>query len=217
MAKKLLVAVVAVAIIFSGCSKNEPENITVDSPSIEPVVTEEPTAAPTIQPTAEPTPRVEMFEYLNDIEPETPIDTVFMGEWTFRGEQVPITMNGKEYENGVGMYVASADIMGERGSINPQWNFDKTYHKITFDIGCEQSNQYGNETKYGKYKIDILVNGAQVWTSEYHDYTYVHQNVELNLTNEECEILTIKLTQYKGTNGTLNVVLGDFKLYYYSE
>ena len=216
--KKIVIFILLGVLVFAGCSnKIDSNSLEVPDPTAIPTATPtpEPTPEPTIQPTAAPTPKVEFFEYLVDFEMQIPTETVFLGEWTFKGEKAPITMNDITYEKGIGMYVASSSITSETASISTVWDFEKRFHKLAFDLGCEQSNQFGNEELYGKYKVDIIVNGEEVWTSEYQDYTYT-ADVEIVL-NEECEWLEIRLTQYKGSRGTLNVVFGDFKLYSYAE
>jgi hypothetical protein len=51
-----------------------------------------------------------------------------------------------------------------------------------------------------------------MWESERYDYEDVILDKDIRL-GDNCSRLEIKLEQYKGEKGTLNVVLGDFKLY----
>ena len=94
---------------------------------------------------------------------------------------------------------------------------DGKYDKITFDLGCEQDFGYDVAEKFGQYKITIKADDAEVWSTNGRlDYEDVLTNVLVPL-GDNCARLEIKLEQYKGTNGTLNVVMGDFKLYFVEE
>lgn len=214
MIKRFFIVLIIVVFVFTGCSTEDPQDISVDGEST-PELNETATpvqATPTLTP--EPTPRIEMFVYIDDIEPVELVDTLFIGEWVFQGEAVPITMNNVSYTKGIGMYIPSKDMTNEKSSLSFEWVLNTAYHKITFDLGCEQTNQYAGEEKYGKYEVVIIADGQTMWESGFHDFSYVVENVEVMLP-ADCGKLEVKLSQYKGTNGTLNVVMGDFKLYAY--
>jgi len=221
MAGKLLYTIIIIAaLLFSGCAeKTDPIVINVGET---PVRTQKYTAsqattpAPTATHTATPAPteKKESVVYIEDVEYDGSEKTLHFGGWDFGGNPTLFTLNKQSYNKGIGMYVKSRNIKDKRGSIDLVWDLDKAYHKISFDIGCEQKLQYDDEENYGKFRITIFADSLEVWDSGENDYQFFAENVEIELP-EGTKRLDIKLTQSKGIKGTLNVVMGSFKLYYY--
>lgn len=220
MAGKLLYTIIIIsALIFSGCAeKTGPIVINVGETPVRTqkyTATQATTPAPTATQTATPLPteKKESLVYIEDIKYGGSEKTIKFGGWDFGSNQTPFTLNGQSYNKGIGIYIKSRNIKGERGSIDFVWDLDKDYYKIAFDLGCEQKLQYDGKEKYGTFQITVYADSTEVWDSGEKDYQYFAENIEIELP-EGTKRLDIKLTQSKGINGTLNVVLGSFKLYY---
>lgn len=110
------------------------------------------------------------------------------------------------------MYIDSNLILAEQASLTAVWNLEKKYNRITFDLGCEETENYDTAKKFGQYEIIIMADGKIAWESGWHDYSYFVENLEV-IIGKDCERLEIKLKQRKGSEGTLKVVLGNLKLY----
>ncbi|MCK5128623.1 MAG: NPCBM/NEW2 domain-containing protein [Clostridiales bacterium] len=231
MSKSVVLLIIVVVFVLSGCSDTriidtvKAESISVsdvseekseETPESTIEITPKPTIKPTLEPTDTPVVVIEEFDYIDDLAFSMHFETLFTSNWRFENKTDPFVMNGNTYDKGLGMFIRSKNIKGDRGTVNAAWNLNKMYHRISFDMGCEQSFGYDIEEKYGKYKIQIIADGKEIWDSGYRDYKYVLENIEIVIV-ENCERLELKLTQYKGTNGTLNVVLGNFRLYKNSE
>ena len=208
----ILLAAIGIGVIYGLKSCNAetapPQNTIEATPT--PVV--EPTSVLAITNSPEPTPVEDPFDYIDALGLSLHFDTLFTSHWNFKDKTDPFVMNGNTYDKGLGMFIRSSEITGDRGSKTAAWNLNGTYYRLVFDMGCEQSMGYDIEEKFGKYKIIITADGSQAWDSGYHDYKYVVENFEVIIPPDTSR-LEIKLVQYKGTNGTLNVVLGNFKLY----
>ncbi len=163
-------------------------------------------------PTPEPTPEEDPFDYIDDLPIALHFDGLFTSNWNFNDKTDPFAMNDRIYDKGLGMFIAAKRIVYDKATLTAAWNTDQKYYKVVFDMGCEQSMGYDIKAKFGRYKIVIIADGKQVWTSGYHDYSYVVENQEV-IIGADSSRMEIVLTQYKGEKGTLNVVLGNFKLY----
>lgn len=221
MINRVLIIIIALTFIFSGCSKNSDNTFSADNqgtivaeiPTLE-ITTEptlDPTAEVTIEPTIAPTPIEESYDYIDDLTTSETFDTLFLERWNYKTKTDPFTMNNLVYTHGIGMFILSKEIMDEKGSHVAVWNLDKKYNKISFDLGCEQSMGYDIEEKYGTYEIIIYADDKEVWKSDKNDYAFVDEDIKIDINN--CDRLEVKLIQYKGKNGTLNIVMGNFKLY----
>ncbi len=177
-----------------------------------PTVTQAPTNIVPLTPTIEPTPEEDPFDYIDDIGITSPFSTLYFGHWNYKGNTDPFTMNQKVYTKGLGMFVPSSEITDIKGSKTAAWYLNGDYDRISFDLGCEQSFGYDIREKFGSYKITIWADDAVVWQSERLDYQDNLENITVQL-GDDCARLQIKFEAYKGTNGTLNIVMGNFKLY----
>jgi hypothetical protein len=139
--------------------------------------------------------------------------TIFLTHWNYHDNTNPFAMGDKLYEHGLGMFVLSTEITEERGSKSAAWNLNGEYDRMTFDLGVDRDfGGYDVREKYGSYKIEIYADDTLAWGSERLDYEDEIYNFEV-LLGEDCSRLEIKLIQYKGSSGTLNVVMGDVKMY----
>ena len=218
MSRSFILLILVIIFLLTGCLMDKGTTyISVErTPFVEPTlpkVTPKPTIEITRAPTHSPEPTVDVgFDILDELELIDSLYTLFVGKWIINEGQFEFTMNDKVYTNGIGMFVESKNIIDEEGSLTATWKLEKEYMRITFDMGCEQTMQYDDEDKYGIYKVEIIADDEVLWDSDYHDYQFVLENQEIILS-EVYEKLEIKLTQQKGKNGTLNVILGDFKLH----
>lgn len=186
-----------------------------------PVTTIEATETHTPSPTSivpvtqepEPTPVEDPFEYIDELATTKSWGTMFKSHWNYKGNTNPFTMGDNIYNHGLGMFVESKDITDIKGSKSAAWNLSGEFYKIVFDLGCDQDfGGYDIRAKFGSYKIIIYSDDIVAWESERLDYEDVIIDQEV-LLGDDCSRMEIKLSQYKGTNGTLNVVMGDVKLY----
>jgi hypothetical protein len=220
MHKKLFYIYILMAVfLFAGCAESsDPVYISVDETpereyvSQEVTATPSPSPTPTAEPTPEPTPE-EFFDYIENLELEEDSKYLFIGAWDFQ-DGMAFSIGEQSYNKGIGMYVRSKDIKSEKNSISAVWYLEKDYHKISFDLGCESNLQYGAEGQYGTYQVTVYADDTLVWDSGQNDYQYTSIGQEVDIPEDSTE-LTVTLTETKGVNGTLNIVMGSFKLYYY--
>ena len=213
----LVIAVVVIGGVAVGisyglksCNKEEGAPIT----TVDATVTPPPSPTEIIPSTAtpEPTPEEDPFDYLDDLPMSKQYPTIFLTHWNYHDNTNPFAMGDKLYEHGLGMFVPSDEIVEEAGSKTAAWNLNGEYSKMIFDLGADKDfGGYDIREKYGSYKIRIKTDDIVAWESERLDYEDEILNHEVLLN--DCSRLEIKLTQYKGTNGTLNIVMGDVKLY----
>lgn len=222
MLKGTIIVLLLTTFILTGCSFGKdidmsagqplksdgiksPQITIASTPTLKAVETNSPVV------TANPTPDIG-FIYIDDIVAQKKFATLYIGHWDYRSKTDSFVMNEKTYNNGLGMFILSGDIKESRASKSASWDLDNKYNKASFDLGSDQAMQYGVEDRYGKYRIEIFADGRAVYDSGYFIYKDVAENVQVDL-GSECKIMKIELTQYKGSRGTLNVVLGNFKLY----
>lgn len=182
-----------------------------------PVITPTPTVTATMnvvtmpgdEPTATPAP--EVVEFLDTLVPTTTRETFYRKEWNFKSGKKPLTIGDKRYENGIGMYIPKKSISQSQGTWTMKFKLDSKYSKLRFDLGVD-TIQYGEG--YGQFRLQIYCdsdkNDPVYDTGGLKEYDFTDMGVEVNI--EGCETLIIKLTEKKGTKGTINVVLGDVRL-----
>ncbi len=220
MPKKLFyILILIIVLLFAGCAKDTgPVIISVDiTPDREYVSTDTPTPEVSPTPTKEPTPeptKEELFDYIEDLEIiEADEKYIYYSKWPFSGG-MPFTIGGQLYNKGVGMYVSSKSITEKYKTDKFSWQMDKDYHKISFNLGVEQQLQYGDAEKYGTFRIEVYIDDEPAWDSGTQDYQYTSINTEVDVP-QGSEKLSIYLTESKGYNGTLNVALAGFELFYF--
>ncbi len=160
-------------------------------------------------PTATPAPEEVIF--LDTLTPSTTRETFYRKEWKFQSGVKKLTIGDKQYQNGIGMYIPKKSISKTQGTWTMKFKLNGDYSKLRFDLGVD-TMQYGEG--YGQYRVQIYCdsdsNDPVYDTNGLKDYTYREMGVEVNISG--CQTLIIKLTEKKGTKGTINVVLGDARL-----
>lgn len=208
----VLIAVIGIGISFGlkSCNKEKaPPQNTIEAtpqptPDPGPVVAETPTPVPT--PVEDP------YKYIDELGVANDIESFHTSHWRFPTNTNPFTTVNGTYTQGIGMYIPSKMISKEQASLTEAYNLGGKFYKMTFVLGCETSMCYDVKDKFGTYEIVILADGKIAWESGWHDYSYTVENQEVIL-GDDCARLEIKLKQRKGTNGTLNVVMGNIKMY----
>ena len=220
MPKKLFYILILIIVLpIAGCMKDTgPIHISVDiTPGGEYVSAGTPTPTLSPTPTKEPTPeptKEELFDYIEDLKIiEADEKYIYYSGWPFGGG-MPFTVDGQLYNKGVGMYVSSKSITEKYKTDKFSWQLDKDYHRLIFDLGVEQQLQYGDSEKYGTFRIEVYIDDEPVWDSGAHDYQYTSINTEIEVP-QGSKKLSIYLTESKGYNGTLNVALAGFELFYF--
>ena len=206
----VVVAILAVWLIFSLTKcKGGNTNAVVSPPSVVTSPTlpledlstasEDPSPSPTIEPV-----------YLDSITPATSFTGFFAEKWSARTHEGPFCIDTTVYDHGLGLTIPSTNITEEQGSKSVVFDVEEgKYSKLTFDLGTDKNWCYGAE--YGSFRITVSVNDGDVkYNSGTREYDYT-DTVEVDL-GADCKKITIKITQKKGTGGTLNVVMGDARL-----
>jgi len=214
----LVIAVVVLGGLVFGISyglkscnaEKEPPVTTIEATETH---TPSPTSIVPVTATIEPTPVEDPFDYIDDLNMTKVYPTIFKTHWNYNGNINPFTMGDKVYEHGLGMFVPSKEIIETAASKSAAWNLNGDYEKMVFDLGADKDfGVYDVREKVGTYKLIIKLDDNIEYESERMDYDDVVLGFELPL-GADISRMEIKLTQYKGTNGTLNVVMGDVKLY----
>lgn len=152
------------------------------------------------------------FTYIDDLPIIKQFETLFISQWNYNGKTDPFTMGSNVYTKGIAMFIPLNLFAENKSVLSAVWRLDQEYYKVIFDMGCEQSMGFDVKEKYGIYKVIIYANNKEVWNSGYCDYDYLIKNQEV-IIGTECSEMEIELVQYKGTDGTLNVILGNFRLF----
>jgi len=140
---------------------------------------------------------------------------LYVGQWTVKGSR-PFQSNNQTYNSGLGMYLPSKSISEEWGRDEMTYNLNGLYEKIEFDIFVDTEGSYGVSSQYGSYEIRMYADGEKIYETDQSFYNETHLDVMKILPPQTLQ-LKIQLIQKKGTNGTLDVVIGDFFLYPYEE
>jgi hypothetical protein len=187
------------------------------SPTL-PVITPTPTVSTTPMLRTEPgtditpSPEPETFKYVDELTITGTQNTFYKKLWKFKSGDIKFTIGDQRYENGIGLYIVKSYITKTQGTMTLKCKLDATYEKVIFDLGADANIGYG--TGYGKYRIQIYCDSDKttaIYDSNLNEYTFTDLGVTANLVSG-CETLVIKLTEQKGTKGTINVVLGALRL-----
>lgn len=158
-----------------------------------------------------PTPKPEVVKFLDELTPTSSRETFYLKQWKFKSKTYTFRIGDKQYVNGIGMYIASNSISHDQGTASMKFTLDDEYEKLRFDLGADSDPKwYG--TGYGRFRIQIYCNADKepVYDSGLKEHDFTDLGKEVNI--EGCKTLTIKITEAKGTKGTINVVLGDIRL-----
>jgi hypothetical protein len=207
----LAVIIAAIFIIKGLVSENtsaKPTDI-----SVTPTWTVESTAAltPTPDPNVTPTPPPETVVYLDSLTPKKKENSFFLNKWDFQSGEHNFTIADKVYQNGIGMYIPKKSISKTQATLSISFNLEGKYDKLKFDLGADAKLEY--EEGYGKFRVMIYCDSTSndpVYDSGLKEYTFTDMGREVSIKG--CNTLYIKLTEVKGSKGTINVVLGDIRL-----
>ena len=186
------------------------------------------TPTPTVKPTDTPilvtmpvdavtaTPAPETYVFLDTLTAKVTKETFYKNKW----KTDPLTIGDKTYTNGFGMYIPRGKISGTDGTWSMEFhNLDGKYSKLKFDLGADANPKwYGSG--YGYFRIRIYVDSTSnlvydmgipdVDEGGLKEYTFTDFGREVNIAG--ANKLIIRLTERKGSKGTINVVLGDARL-----
>ncbi len=206
--------IVGIVIGFSKCSPGGgDDNVLMLSPTVAPN-TPVPTPVQAVTPTPEPTTEPEPFDWVEDlpIASNFTCKTLYQKQWDIKTRHEEFQMNGEIYEHGIGMFIPE-DAMEKRASQEAVWNLNGDYYKCTFDLGVEEKFGYDIRLKYGVFQVRLYADGVEIWDSqEKQDYQYFKEDNTVQIPPGTL-MLKVRLDQYKGEKGTLNVIMGDFKVY----
>lgn len=210
----LVVIAIAVALIVYVTGGFTPTDAKQTTPNITPTPTVSTTPQLVTEPAGETsTPAPEASKFLNDQSLRKFIDTsqntCYYGKWTYNDKA--FTIGDKHYENGIGMFILKSRITQKQGTMTLTCNLDDDYDKLMFDLGNDANLQYG--AGYGKFRIQVYCDSDRndpAYDSGLNEYDFTDMGVVVNISG--CKKLIIKLTEQKGTKGTINVVLGDIRL-----
>jgi len=192
----------------------------------DPASTTLPTASPTapgytvpvatLIPTASPTPDPEQYiVYAEELEvsiaPED-IATYFEGRWSANQYAGAFQIGDHEYDHGIGLFIKSRSITGHQESVSLFYDLNGNYSQMMFDLGAEANWSYGDEEENGTFRVMVYLDDslAEIYDSDFHDGTFIDRNITLDVSG--AQTVRIKLFQTKGSEGTLNVVLGDLRM-----
>jgi hypothetical protein len=182
------------------------------TPTPTPIVNTDPTVDPNAA--ASPTPEAPTGQTvaLDGLTPTTTFSTLYKKKWTANSYNGNFSIHGRIYESGIGMFVKSADISDTQGSVTATYALDGHYTQFAFDLGADDKWSTGGEASHGTYKLEIYLDEATdpVYNSDFQNNAYDAQDQTVDVTG--ATTMRIKLTEKKGTDGTLNVVLGDAAL-----
>lgn len=112
------------------------------------------------------------------------------------------------FKHGIGWYIPGQKIReGDAGATQLGFwlggEFDEVYFKACTDTLWTAGYEAGT------YRIICYVDGAVVCDTGFNDYTY---SEKIKFSVEGAEELIIELQETKGTQDTLNVILGEFEV-----
>lgn len=165
---------------------------------------------------ASPTPPPEVITYLDTLTPTKTQNSFFLKKWKFQSGDESLTIGDTVYEHGIGMYIPNKSITQSQGTWSMEFDLNGIYSKLRFDLGVDAKLQYGEG--YGKFRIRVYCNSDDndpAYDSEFQEYKYTDLGREVDITG--CDKLIIKLTEIKGSKGTINVVLGNICLIQYDD
>lgn len=146
---------------------------------------------------------------------EFQIAKLHIGEWRVSTAR-PFQNANQTYDSGLGMFLPSKSISESWGNDEMTYNLSGNYEKIRFDIFVDTEGSYGISSEYGSFEIRMYADGTKIFETDQSFYDYFLDDREIILPQGTLQ-LKIQLIQKKGTNGTLDVVIGDFFLYPYED
>jgi hypothetical protein len=201
-----VLVVAAIAVVAASIAKNRNNRPAALNITPTPTLGVTPITVPTPTPASDAS--LEQTAYLDEIDPTDDFKSFYRKEWSSRTFDGPFSIDGQLYEHGLGMFVPSASISDTRGSQTVKYTLDKQYSLLRFDLGVYDGVGYGAD--YGNFRIIITINGDTdhpVYDSGRHDYKFSGKSIEVDI--QECDTMSITLSQDKGEKGTLNVIMGN--------
>jgi hypothetical protein len=198
--------VAAVAVVAASIAKNRNSRPAALGITPTPTLGVTPITIPT--PTPPSNTAQEQTVYLDEIDPTDDFKSLYRKEWSSRTFDGPFSISGQLYEHGIGMFVPSSSISATRGSQTVKYTLEKQYSLLRFDLGVYDS--VGNSADFGNFRIVITINGDTddpVYDSGRNDYKFYEKGIEVDI--QECDTMSITISQDKGTKGTLNVIMGN--------
>jgi len=222
----LFIAIVVLAGAALGISKlfgnkkaedSVPEDLFVQTPNA--VYTTDPAVValtPEPEPTEDPTPDFILIDNLPLMVPFEKGAKLYIGEWNVTNAR-PFQNANQVYTSGLGMFIPSKEIAKEWSNDEIVYNLQGLYEKIQFDLFVDTEGSYGISSEYGYYDIRMYANGDEIFNSRLDEYMFYDDIIDdqVVMLPQGTTQLKIWITQKKGTKGTLDVVLGDFRLYPY--
>lgn len=205
-------AMVVIGVVIALAIRNAGKTGPLVLPSVSPptvsadvVLTEEPSPSPSPEPT-------ETLTALSSLSVEgTAPKYLTTDRWNFKDPDADFNMNGTKYTSGLGMFVASSTIQEKRGSQSVSYKLESKYTQLSFDLGCDDQLK-GYSDNYGQFRLQIYCDDESDprYNSDFQKFDFFQANITMDVTN----VTTIKivLTEEKGDDGTLNVIMGNAML-----
>lgn len=171
-----------------------------------------PTANATRKPQPTYTPRPSPYYTARDIQIIEKPYSYSIGKWQDVSYEGDLHMNGKVYKNAIGMYINHSEIpSGQEGGTQIIYAIGDECKKFICIVGAEDQWDYGPSSEYGTYRVSFYGdNSGLLYSTDWHDYQFVdHVNIDIS----KDDVLTIILNETKGSEGTLNIILGDIEMY----
>ncbi len=208
-----LAVIIAAIFIIKGLVSDNVNATPTGGISVTPTWTVESTPAlsPTLDPNITPTPPPETVVYLDSLTPKKTERSFFLKKWDFQSGEHSFKIADKVYQNGIGMYIPKSSITRTQATLSMSFSLEGKYDKLRFDLGVDSMLQYGEG--YGKFRVMIYCDSTSndpVYDSGLKEYTFTDMGREISIKG--CNTLYIKLTEVKGSKGTINVVLGDIRV-----
>jgi len=214
----IAVVIILIIILLSTLGKNDPgEAVPTASPT--PAMTPSytvpvATLVPTPTPTPDPQTYVVYAEELQEVAAPSDYETYFKKQWTANQHTDKFQIGNTRYDHGLGMFIRSKKIpngAGQSESASLTYTLDGKYSQFIFDLGADPGWSYGNAEKNGTFRIMIYLDDAAIdapiYDSDFVDGTFEAKDITIDTTG--VQTLRIRLSQTKGTKGTLSTVLGD--------
>lgn len=116
--------------------------------------------------------------------------------------------NNHAFKHGIGMYIPSKQIpKGKAGRTKLGFWLGGGFNEVYFKLCTDSLWTAGYDA--GEYRVICYVNGQVVHDTDFNDYTY---SEEIRLDVSGADDIVIELQEKKGSQGTLNVILGEFEV-----
>lgn len=225
-----------IALVLPACTSVSAIPVEVpafSTPSATPIPTTTPTATPELTP--EPlndsmktyTVPIKKSAFLSDRYPTADSSLrVCHNQWSigkWDESDIPIRISGSfllgdtVYKKGIGMYLEKTAFRtsaeGAESSASVTYTLNGEYDELIFDIGPDQSDSRYFGTDDGTASVQIFCDDNLVYKTNYFDGLSFGSDQHVDVRG--ASKLTIVLLVRRGSNNTLNIVLGNPKLVAY--